>query len=69
LQRYNGGVENYLAVLDAQRVQLSTQSQLAQAQTRLATSLVAVYKSLGGGWENEVKQVADEGKSKSAKNN
>ncbi len=69
MKRYNGGIENYLAVLDAQRVQLSTQSQLAQAQTRLATSLVAVYKSLGGGWENEVKQVADEGKTKSAKNN
>lgn len=65
--RFEEGKEDYLPVLDAQRVQLSTQSQLAQAQTRLATSLVAVYKSLGGGWENEVNQVADEGKSKSAK--
>ncbi|MCX7872129.1 MAG: efflux transporter outer membrane subunit [Verrucomicrobiae bacterium] len=51
-QRFEHGVADYLTVLDAQRVQLSAQSQLAQAKTKMATALVAVYKALGGGWEN-----------------
>jgi outer membrane protein TolC len=38
-------------VLDAQRTQLSIQAQLAHSETRTATSLVAIYKALGGGWE------------------
>jgi outer membrane protein TolC len=40
-------------VLDAQRTQLSIQAQLAQSETRTATTLVAIYKALGGGWEIE----------------
>jgi multidrug efflux system outer membrane protein len=40
-------------VLDTQRAQLSIQAQLAQSETRTATSLVAIYKALGGGWEIE----------------
>ena len=50
-QRYDGGVDDFLPVLDAQRTQLSIQAQLAQSETRTATSLVAIYKALGGGWE------------------
>jgi multidrug efflux system outer membrane protein len=52
-QRYDGGVDDFLPVLDAQRTQLSIQAQLAQSETRTATSLVAIYKALGGGWEIE----------------
>jgi multidrug efflux system outer membrane protein len=52
-QRYEGGVDDFLPVLDAQRTQLSIQAQLAQSETRAATSLVAIYKALGGGWESE----------------
>ena len=44
---------DFLPVLDAQRTQLSIQAQLAQSETRTATSLVAIYKALGGGWEIE----------------
>jgi multidrug efflux system outer membrane protein len=50
-QRYQAGVADYLTVLDAQRTQLAAESQLAQARTRLATALAALYKALGGGWE------------------
>jgi len=50
-QRYQGGMADYFTVLDTQRTQLLIQEQLAQAQTRTATALVAVYKALGGGWE------------------
>ena len=44
---------DFLTVLDAQRTLLSIQEQLAQSETRTATTLVAVYKALGGGWEIE----------------
>jgi NodT family efflux transporter outer membrane factor (OMF) lipoprotein len=50
-QRYEGGIDDFLPVLDAQRTQFSIQAQLAQSETRTATSLVAIYKALGGGWE------------------
>jgi len=52
-QRYDGGISDFLPVLDAQRSQLVIQAQLAQSETRTATSLVAIYKALGGGWEIE----------------
>jgi multidrug efflux system outer membrane protein len=52
-QRYEGGIDDFLPVLDAQRAQLAIQAQLAQSETRTATSLVAIYKALGGGWEIE----------------
>jgi hydrophobe/amphiphile efflux-1 (HAE1) family protein/NodT family efflux transporter outer membrane factor (OMF) lipoprotein len=52
-QRYEGGIADFLPVLDAQRAQLAIQAQLAQSETRTATSLVAIYKALGGGWEIE----------------
>ncbi|HEV2208917.1 MAG TPA: efflux transporter outer membrane subunit [Verrucomicrobiae bacterium] len=50
-QRYDSGVADFLPVLDAERTQLDTQAQLAQSQTRTATSLVALYKALAGGWD------------------
>jgi outer membrane protein, multidrug efflux system len=50
-QRFDNGATDFLTVLDAERVLLEAQDRLAQSQTRTATALVAVYKSLGGGWE------------------
>ena len=52
--RYEDGVSDFLAVLDAERRLLETQDQLAQTETDTATAVVAVYKALGGGWEWEV---------------
>ncbi|HEY3786452.1 MAG TPA: efflux transporter outer membrane subunit [Steroidobacteraceae bacterium] len=49
--RYEGGAVDFLAVLDAERTQLEAEDRLAQSRTDAATSLVAVYKALGGGWE------------------
>jgi multidrug efflux system outer membrane protein len=51
--RYQYGVADFLTVLDAERTLLQAQDQLAQGETATATSLVAVYKALGGGWEVE----------------
>ena len=53
-ERYNGGIADFLTVLDAERTQFEVQEQLAESQTGTATDLVAVYKALGGGWEPEV---------------
>lgn len=49
-QRYDRGLANFLDVLDAERNLLASQDALAQSDTALSTGLVAVYKSLGGGW-------------------
>jgi multidrug efflux system outer membrane protein len=52
-QRYEAGVSDFLQVLDTQRTQLAVEADLAQSEARTATSLVAIYKALGGGWEIE----------------
>lgn len=49
--RFDDGVENFLTVLDTEKRLLEDQAQLAQSQTATATTLVALYKALGGGWE------------------
>jgi outer membrane protein, multidrug efflux system len=48
--RFEAGVTDFLAVLDAERQLLADRDNLAQAQTDAGTSLVAIYKALGGGW-------------------
>ena len=49
--RYDGGISDFLTVLDTERTQLESEDALAQSRTDTATSLVAVYKALGGGWQ------------------
>jgi multidrug efflux system outer membrane protein len=49
--RYENGASDFLQVLDAERTLLQSEDQLARSRTLAATSLIAVYKSLGGGWE------------------
>jgi multidrug efflux system outer membrane protein len=48
--RYENGAVDFLQVLDAERSLLQIQDSLAQSRADTATSLVAVYKALGGGW-------------------
>jgi NodT family efflux transporter outer membrane factor (OMF) lipoprotein len=47
--RYNHGMINYLAELDARRTLLQTERAYSQSNIQLGTQLVAVYKSLAGG--------------------
>jgi multidrug efflux system outer membrane protein len=49
--RYVGGVSSYLEVLDTERQRLTAEQQLAQGQRDVLTSLVQLYKALGGGWQ------------------
>ena len=48
--RYENGASDFLQVLDAERTLLESEDRLARSRTEAATSLIAVYKSLGGGW-------------------
>jgi len=52
-QRFQGGLTDFVNVLEAERDALAIQDSLAQSRTQTATSLVAVYKALGGGWVEE----------------
>lgn len=49
--RYQQGVADFLSVLTAEQQLLSTEQQLATSTTTVSTNLVALYKALGGGWE------------------
>lgn len=49
--RYENGLTDFLNVLDAQRQLFDLEDQLAVSQQSVVYEFVAVYKSLGGGWE------------------
>ncbi len=48
---YAGGRSNYLPVLDSQRYVLQYEETLAMARGSLASSVVQIYRALGGGWQ------------------
>jgi len=49
--RYTGGTTTFLEVLDGQRSLFSAELTLAQARGAEYQSLVQLYRSLGGGWQ------------------
>jgi outer membrane protein, multidrug efflux system len=49
--RYKGGATSYLEVLDSDTRYFVAQLALAQAQLQELQSLVQIYRSLGGGWQ------------------
>lgn len=50
-QQYAAGLSDFQKVLDTQRTRLTAEDNLATAQSALLTSLIKLYKALGGGWE------------------
>lgn len=48
---YVQGLVNFLNVLDAERTLFTAEDQRVQCEANVLTSLVALYKALGGGWE------------------
>jgi len=58
--RYREGVDDFLIVLDAQRSLYQTRDQLQQTRLQRLLSLVALYKALGGGWENPAANIAQQ---------
>jgi multidrug efflux system outer membrane protein len=51
--RYRGGVADYLEVLDAQRSLFNAEIEEVATISAQATSLIRLYKALGGGWPAE----------------
>jgi multidrug efflux system outer membrane protein len=49
--RYKGGTTTYLEVLDGQRSLFSAELTLADARGTEYQSLVQLYRTLGGGWQ------------------
>lgn len=68
VQRYQGGVANYLDVLTTQEQLLVTQLAIAEVRGQEQAAISRLYRSLGGGWplpdEDEEKQ-GDEAKASS----
>ena len=51
---YKAGIRDFLNVLVSQRALYDSQDALVQSDLAVTTNLVALYKALGGGWEEEV---------------
>ncbi len=58
MESYRKGITPFVNVLDAERQLAQTREQLAQSTVNVTTNLIAVYKSLGGGWEGDVAATA-----------
>lgn len=48
--RYEKGLEDFLTVLQAELTRLSAESQLINSEINSRLALIALYRSLGGGW-------------------
>ena len=51
-QRYFGGVTPYLEVLDSDRELFESELRLTRDQANELLSVIALYRALGGGWQN-----------------
>jgi multidrug efflux system outer membrane protein len=51
-QRFFGGLDSYLQVLDAERDLFDAELNLARLQRDERLNIVALYRALGGGWES-----------------
>src|SRR5690606_3616957 len=52
-QRYEGGIDNYLQVLDAQRNLFQGELDLVQLRQQELAAIVQLYRALGGGWDSD----------------
>jgi len=50
-KRFNAGLDSFIDYLSADNTLLLAENQLATSEIASATSLIAIYKALGGGWE------------------
>jgi multidrug efflux system outer membrane protein len=59
--RYDGGVVDYLEVLDSERALFNAELQQSVANRSTLTTFVTLYKALGGGWSEEPTDEGDDG--------
>jgi NodT family efflux transporter outer membrane factor (OMF) lipoprotein len=58
--RYRNGLTPYLDVLEANQTLFSARDAQAQAEAAAAQDVVALYKALGGGWDDRRMTLKDE---------
>ncbi len=58
--RYREGVDDFLIVLDAQRSLYQARDQFGLIRLQQLLALVALYKALGGGWEDPAANLAQQ---------
>ena len=49
---YRHGLADFLRVLESQRSLYQSQDALIESERAVSSDLIALYKALGGGWEN-----------------
>ena len=54
-QYYRSGLADFLNVLESERSLYQTQDALVQSELAVSLDVVALYKALGGGWQDEMK--------------
>lgn len=62
---YESGLADFQKVLETERTRLTAEDNLATAQATVLTSLIKLYKALGGGWDQPASpqaQQSDEGR-------
>lgn len=59
-EQYKAGAVDFLNVLSAQRELLATEEQQVRGREAVASTLVLLYKSLGGGWQDHQETVRRE---------
>jgi multidrug efflux system outer membrane protein len=57
--RYQGGLDSYLPVLDAQRNQFEGELELARLRRDELAATVQLYRALGGGWDLQQRPTAN----------
>jgi outer membrane protein TolC len=50
-ERYTRGLTDFLNVVDAERQEYDIEQQYSDAQVSVDEQFIALYRSLGGGWE------------------
>ena len=49
-EQYRAGLVDFLSVLEAERELYASEDQFVQSQTSVTTNVIALYRTLGGGW-------------------
>lgn len=58
-QLYESGLTDFRDVLDGERTRLTAEDSLASAEALQLTTLIKLYKALGGGWEQAAASATD----------
>jgi outer membrane protein TolC len=57
--QYDFGLASFINVLNAESTVLADRQALVQANVQLVNDIVALYRALGGGWENTLHEIPD----------